>query len=382
MPSGKCQTKLPEKTNTPPSEDAIIGMLKQLNIPKCIRHTAAAGGALCTLVPPGCGAAAAGYSDAAGCDQMSIMSEQYEQMLNSMQCVMNKQMTESSVTVKAVNSIKIDIQDAKGCKINIGPQTNNVDVQYITSISTNAKNDLKNIVMSGLQNQLKQAMEKNTGFLGTSDAQKSIANIVSKITESSISSSITSSVSKFASDVSTSNELTFTIKNCTDSDIDLSKQENVIKVQARQILDEALQNSFDDQTRSEIQNLAQQYMKSKAEGIGAFGDMFKYVIIGGVIMSIIGTLGMGSKSKTSQTMWYGLSAVICFALAYLLYYLFYNVDKKEWAPNEIVKYFFYGLIVIGILISIYTIYKMIEGKNKTYLTEPTPLAEQMPLPPQ
>ena len=258
-------------------DGAMAKILGNYDVPTCDRSSSAA--AMVTLG----GAGGAVHNSSKGCETVNIMAQENKSLQNNMQCMMSKLSNSAKVSSKQANKIEfINKGTLVGCNVSTN-QSNAADVKVVASLSADVQKDMKAMVQNSAEQQLTQAAKVDTGFMGSSDGAKQLADIKNETVQNNIAQSMDDIANEIEMQAKQLNEGKFINEGTwvcgPDGKIEIN-QENLAKMQAQMIMNTLMKTMTENLATNDMTQKVEQTAETTAGGIPPlFGGMFIVVII-------------------------------------------------------------------------------------------------------
>ena len=241
-----------------------------------------------------------------GCEQIAIQTAYYLSLKNSIICITNSTINNTSVSQKTINSIRFERIGELNINCSKFELDQSINVRAITSIkySTEETTQIADLLKAYVDNTIELAAKSEQGLGGTPAGQK----IIRDIKEVNNSNTYINKISQFKSNTKISytqaNEMVFAdigVVNLTADQCTL-KQTNIVDIITTLLIDNTLSDIFKTITEGTSKSDYKAQLAQKSEGIkqGFGGNLVRNIIIIIVVVVLI-YIGykflMGSSQK-------------------------------------------------------------------------------------
>lgn len=257
-------------------DGGMATIMGNYEVPTCERTSTAAGSVFL-----GGGAV---HNGSKGCETINIMAQENKSLQNNMQCMMTKLSNSAKVNSKQANKIEfINRGILVGCNVTTN-QSNAADVKVVASLSADVQKDMKAMVQSSAEQQLSQAAKVDTGFMGSSDGAKQLADIKNETVQNNLAQSMDDIANKIEMQAEQLNKGKFVNEGTwvcgPDGKIEIN-QENLAKMHADMIMNTLMETMTENMATNEVSQKVEQTAETTAGGIPPLlgGGIFLVVII-------------------------------------------------------------------------------------------------------
>lgn len=281
------------KQLTPPTpkeiQDNLPNILAMMGIQSCKQISGGAASIECLC--------AAAFTGNVGCEQISVISEQYLKTSNIVSCILNS--VKNGVTNEVTSQNTFTLEVGKGALVELEgnidvTQTSIIDFYNVNQINNEVKNNIVTELQNMIQETLKSIQDSKTEWLSTPEAQKQITKLTNDI-KNNVDTKITNKVvSDILTTVKSGNNITIKVDGVLRAKDMTFNQKSVLSITVQNLVSTALKNFVQNTDITKLLTDMQNSQKSVAKGpdlaIAGIMALLVLLAVGGFVIFGGGTV--------------------------------------------------------------------------------------------
>lgn len=266
----------PQLTSAESLIDSQAGSLeetmKMMNIGQCEYKTSAtdAKGAIVTPFGGGAVAAKTAQTQAAGCEQINIMSNIMNQCTQQLSCMLNQVKSTSTTNTAVFQEITVELGDVSGSQVTL-KNTSLTDVRSINIAQSTVQSAIGATITTSLQDAIRQGMDISNESFSDKSSQKNMNQLLSNLQNVASNTTINESVAITTNSMYVNQKIKLVARNITNSTLELTN-DNVIQLISENYVYNALDQLFKTDVVTESIKTITQESTTTSTGVDVSAD--------------------------------------------------------------------------------------------------------------
>ena len=307
-----CKPKLESGTALSDAQSGSLEKtMKMMNIGQCQYKTSAtaAKAIVGSFFPPVIGGAATttATTQAAGCEQINIISNIMNQCTQQLSCMLNQVESTSSTNLAVFQEISVELGDVSASNI-ILKNTSMTNAKTINIAQSTVQSAIGATITTSLEDAIKQGMDISNESFSDKSSQKNMTNMLSNLQSVASNTTINQSVATTTNSIYVNQKIKLIARNITNSTLELTN-ENIIELISENYVYNALDQLFKTGAVVEAVKEITQEATTKSTGVKVEANLNE---ISSMFGSLAGLIGGGFAT-------FLIIAVIVAALYYFIF---------------------------------------------------------------
>lgn len=264
--------------------------LKMMNIGQCQYKTnaTAAKAIVGSFIPPVVGGAATttAKQEAAGCEQVNIMSNIMNQCTQQLSCMLNKVNSTSTTNVAVFQEITVELGEVSGSQVTL-KNTSLTNVKTINIAQSTVQSAIGATITTSLQDAIKQGMDISNEAFSDKSSQKNMTQLLSNLQSVASNTTVNESVAATTNSMYVNQKIKLIARNITNSTLELTN-DNVIQLISENYVYNTLDQLFKTDAVTESIKEITQEATTKSTGVKVEAKLDELTSIFGSMSALFG----------------------------------------------------------------------------------------------